>query len=104
MNRANLLSLVDNREYYTTESMKGVAKPAYEKVLEVMLANNDGGKHDKNIIIAYNFLGSYYAVLYGKTKKAEDKDDAGRYFQKILEIDSGNAQAQQMLKSLKIKY
>ncbi|MDR0833536.1 MAG: tetratricopeptide repeat protein [Candidatus Symbiothrix sp.] len=99
LTQAQLLSLVDAREQAVTKAntVKGAARPAYEKALEVMLANNDGGKRNNEIIQAYSYLGSYYAL-------ADDKPNAGLYLKKILEIDPSNEYAKSVLDSLKIKY
>jgi tetratricopeptide (TPR) repeat protein len=64
---------------------KGLAKPHYEKIVELGAAEAD--KNKKDLIKAYNYLG-IYAVKLGN-------DNAGSlaYFQKTLAIDPANATA-----------
>ncbi|GAP72113.1 TPR-domain containing protein [Candidatus Symbiothrix dinenymphae] len=97
LSHAQLLALVDARTQAKKESVVWVAKPAYEKALEVMLANNDGGKRNSSIIEAYHYIGSHFLL-------AEDKENVTVYMKKILEIDPNDARAKQVLDVWKIKY
>jgi tetratricopeptide (TPR) repeat protein len=96
--RARLNSFVDVKEQKAKGSaMQGAAKPFYEETLTVMLATNEDGKRNNEIIEAYRYLASYYLLL-------DDKINAGDYFKKILEIEPDNAVAKDALTQLKIKF
>ena len=62
-----------------------------------MLANNEGGVRNADIIEAYRYLASYYILL-------DNKEEAGNYFKKILEIDPGNTMARDALNQLNIRF
>jgi tetratricopeptide (TPR) repeat protein len=96
--RARLNSFIDVKEQKAKGSaMQGVAKPYYEEALQVMLAANQDGRRNNEIIEAYRYLASYYLLL-------DDKINAGDYFKKILEVEPENAIAKDALTQLKIKY
>ncbi|MDR0412423.1 MAG: tetratricopeptide repeat protein [Dysgonamonadaceae bacterium] len=96
--RARLNSFVDVKEQKAKgAAMQGAAKPYYEETLTVMLAANEDGKRNNEIIEAYRYLASYYLLL-------DDKINAGDYFKKILEVEPDNAVAKDALNQLKIKY
>lgn len=63
------------------ETDKGLAKPFYEKTIEVLDAKGDG---DPRIYIeCYSYLGYYYYVK-------EDIENSKIYWEKILAIDPTN--------------
>jgi tetratricopeptide (TPR) repeat protein len=96
--RARLNSFIDVKEQKVKGSaMQGAAKPYYEEALQVMLAANQDGKRNNEIIEAYRYLASYYLLL-------DDKVNAGDYFKKILEIEPDNTIAKDALTQLKIKH
>jgi tetratricopeptide (TPR) repeat protein len=96
--KARINSLVDAYDQIAKgEAMKGVAKPYYEKVLEVMQANNEDGKFNNYIVEAYDYLASYQFFVEKNEASAVD------YYKKILAIDPTNAKALDVLKQLKIK-
>lgn len=72
----------------TTE--KGLAKPYYEKTIEVLLAKEDAD-NNRTLIEAYSYLSYYYYLLFDKSKKAEDKANVRLYAGKVLELDPENA-------------
>lgn len=76
------------------DASKGLAKPYYEKALEIMLANNADGKRNKDIIDIYRYLGFYYYVQ-------NDIPNSRMNFSKILEIDPENEIAKQALEGIK---
>ena len=94
--RSNALVDLKEQEETGTSVMKGVAKPHYEKAIEVMLASNENGERNRDILEGYRYLASYYLLL-------DDKENAGVYFKKILEIDPDNAEAKNALEVLGIK-
>ncbi len=73
------------------ELTQGLAKPYYEKALELMLPQKDERKGE--IIEAYRYLGYYY---YVKNDMAQAKST----FNKILELDPTNETALQVIKNI----
>jgi tetratricopeptide (TPR) repeat protein len=94
LSRARLNSFLDAVEQSRTSKTKGIAKPFYEEALAIMLAKNDGGARNKDILEAYLYLGSYAYV-------SEDKANAIEYYTKILEIDPDHKGAKVALEALK---
>lgn len=72
------------------DSELGLAKPHYEKTIEVILAKGDTD-NNKVLIEAYSYLSYYYYLQYEKTKKPEDKVNVKLYAEKVLELDPENA-------------
>lgn len=73
----------------------GLAIPMYEKYVELALANTEGlEKEKKNLIEAYDYLGTY--ALHHK----EDMEEATDYFKKILKLDPSNERALNFFKEL----
>lgn len=71
-----------------------IAKPLYEKVIE--LATADPAKTSKkDLITAYKYMGSYYAVKEGNLKKGEE------YFDKVLALDPADKQAKEVKQAIK---
>ncbi len=71
-----------------------LAKPLYEKVIE--LATADPTKTSKkDLITSYKYMGSYYAIKEGNLKKGEE------YFDKVLAIDPADKQALEVKKAIK---
>ena len=86
--RARVNSAIDN------ETTLGLAKPYYEKALEILI--NDTVKYKKEISEVYAYLGFYYYV----------KDDTATsidYWKKLLEVDPENLKAQEAINSLEKK-
>ena len=74
------------------ETDKGLAKPFYEKTIEVLDAKGDG---DPRIYIeCYSYLGYYYYVK-------EDIENSKIYWEKILAIDPTNEIANRAMSGLK---
>jgi len=72
---------------------EGLAKPLYEKILE--LANAAPDKNKIFIIEAYKYLGSYYAISEGNLAKGKE------YFQKVLALNPNDPQAKQVLEAIR---
>lgn len=83
--RARVNSAMDAQ---TTE---GLAKPHYEKLLEIVLPKADD--YQNEIKEVYQYLGVYYL-------KTDQYDESKVYWEKVLEIDPNNALAKQVLESL----
>ena len=74
------------------DSKKGLAKPYYEKYIE--LTNADPTKYKNGLVEANNYLG-YYNLQKG------DKASATPYYQKVLELDPANSDATGAMKIIK---
>lgn len=71
-----------------------LAKPLYEKVIE--LATADPAKTSKrDLIMAYKYMGSYYAIKESNMKKGEE------YFDKVLTLDPNDKQAKEVKQAIK---
>lgn len=71
-----------------------LAKPLYEKVIE--LATADPTKTSKkDLITAYKYMGSYYAIKEANMKKGEE------YFDKVLTLDPNDKQAKEVKQAIK---
>ena len=68
---------------------QGLAKPYYEKAVEVSLSKEDPNK--RVLEEAYQYLSYYYYLQFDKSKKAEDKALVKEYSEKLLEINPDNA-------------
>jgi len=82
------------------ETTQGLAKPHFEKVIEVLESKNDSG-NNSTLTDAYRYMGFYYYQQWTKTKDATDKDLVSSYSNKILAIDPTNATAQALLDAVK---
>jgi tetratricopeptide (TPR) repeat protein len=76
------------------ETSLGLAKPFYEKSLEILI--KDPVKYKKELSEIYNYLGFYYYVK-------EDKQNSLDNWKKLLELDPENLKAQEVIKSLEAK-
>jgi len=66
------------------ESTRGLAKPTYEKVIQ--LSEADPSKNGKNLVEAYGYLGYYYLLKNDKAKALEN-------YNKALAIDPNDKRA-----------
>ena len=78
--------------YQDPDSKQGLAKPYYEKYIEV--AGTDPEKYKSGLIEANNYLG-YYNLQKG------DKPTASTYYEKVLAIDPTNKDATNAMKIIK---
>lgn len=86
--RARVNSLIDK------DVTQGLAKPYYEKALEILSA--DTVKYKREISEVYSYLGFFYYVK-------DDVSTSVDFWKKLLEIDPENAKAQEAIKSLEKK-
>lgn len=82
------------------ETTQGLAKPNYEKVVEVVTAKGDGSSNNE-LIEAYRYLSYYNYLKFAESKSAADKDQVKIYSEKILELDPTNTVATQLLEAVK---
>ncbi|WP_223652314.1 tetratricopeptide repeat protein [Hymenobacter psoromatis] len=78
--------------YQDTDSKQGLAKPYYEKYIEI--ASTDPEKYKSGLVEANNYLG-YYNLQKG------DKPTASTYYEKVLAIDPTNKDATNAMKIIK---
>ena len=100
--RARVNSMLD------PETEKGLARPYYEKVIEIALEQPERNK--KELIESYKYLGYYYylqadaitAKNNGNPLPAKaEYDTAKSYFSKVIGIDPADEIASQALKQIK---
>lgn len=77
------------------DSKKGLAKPYFEKVVELFSAESN--KYKSDLIKAHNYLGAYYQLV------AKDKTKAAEHWNKLLSYDPENKQAKDALTLLNQK-
>lgn len=70
----------------------GLAKPMYEKVIEI--GEKSPEKHKKELVEAYDYLGTYTLQIQNNVVEAKS------YFQKVLAIDPANERAKEFMKQL----
>ncbi len=79
------------------DSKLGLAKPHYEKVMELILAKTElleKGNNKKDLIEAYEYLGAYNLIIL------KDKDKATEFFTKIKDLDPNNKKVIDFFKDL----
>ncbi|MEI7595796.1 MAG: tetratricopeptide repeat protein [Bacteroidota bacterium] len=86
LSRARVNSQID------TETTKGLAKPYYEKVVEICSA--DPVKFKKELIESYQYMGFYYYVN-------KDNATSKSFWQKVLELDPADTKALDAMKGIK---
>ncbi len=69
---------------------KCLAKPYYEKVLQLVKPEEKTGSNKSNVIEAYEYLGACYTEL-------NDKENATKYWTELKELDPNNAKANNYL-------
>lgn len=77
---------------FDPETEQGLAKPYYEKFIE--LAVSDAAKNKRDLIEAYKYLGYYFYLK-------DDKEMTKNYYTKVAELDPEDPQAKDVLKTLK---
>ncbi len=77
------------------DSEIGLAKPFYEKTIEILSEKTEGTKTTNAALIeSYSYLGYFYYLK-------NDTENTRLYWNKVLELDPENANANMVLKSLK---
>jgi Tfp pilus assembly protein PilF len=80
------------------DSKLGLAKPHYEKVVELILAKPETlEKNKKDLIEAYEYLGAYNFIITKDIVTAKD------YFTKVKELDPANKKAEAFFNSPEAK-
>ncbi|MDR2448827.1 MAG: hypothetical protein LBD52_02580 [Prevotellaceae bacterium] len=92
------------------EASQGLAKPYYEKVIEILLDQAD--RYKKELIESYKYLGYYYYMqadaIMKKNKNNPDKArneflTAKDFFSKVLELNPDDTVAKDAIEGIKIK-
>jgi tetratricopeptide (TPR) repeat protein len=92
------------------EATQGLAKPHYEKVIEIVL--DQAERYKKELIESYKYLGYYYYMqadaIMKKNKNNPDKAKeefltAKSFFSKVLELDPNDTVAKDAIEGIKIK-
>jgi tetratricopeptide (TPR) repeat protein len=92
------------------ETTQGLAKPYYEKVIEILADQTE--RYKKELTESYRYLGYYYYVQADAiTTKHKNNPDFAKeeyltsksFFSKVLEIDADDATAKKAIESIKIK-
>lgn len=77
------------------DSEMGLAKPFYEKTVEMLEAKKENTKAINAVLVeSYSYLGYFYYLK-------NDTENTRLYWNKVLELDPENANAKMVLKSLK---
>lgn len=79
----------------------GLAKPYYEKTVEILFGKEDPLANKRELIEAYRYLSYYYYVQFDKDKSDSNKAETINFSNKLLEVDPGNSTATQLLEALK---
>ncbi|MDR3351266.1 MAG: hypothetical protein LBN98_06485 [Prevotellaceae bacterium] len=102
--RARINSMLD------PETTLGLAKPFYEKVIEIAAEQTD--RYKRELIECYKYLGYYYYVQADAiTAKHNNNASFARqeynltrdYFQKVLDLDPSDAVAQKAIEDIPVK-
>jgi len=84
--------------YIDSTSAQGLAKPFYEKLIEVILADTANlGLNKPKLIESYRYLSSYYYL------QLHDKEKAKENLRKILELDPSDNSAQDAIKGIEFE-
>jgi tetratricopeptide (TPR) repeat protein len=92
------------------EASQGLAKPHYEKVIEILLDQAD--RYKKELIESYKYLGYYYYMQADViTKKHKNNPDFAKeeflmsksFFSKVLELNPEDTVAKDAIEGIKIK-
>jgi tetratricopeptide (TPR) repeat protein len=81
-----------SRQFIDSTGTQGLAKPMYEQVIEK--ASTAPDKYKKDLIEAYDYLGTYTLQI------SKDVPKAKSYFEKILAIDPNYERAREFMKQL----
>ncbi|WP_353330313.1 tetratricopeptide repeat protein [Bacteroides sedimenti] len=81
------------------ETTKGIAKPYYEKTVEICLSKADE-RYNPVLVECYSYLGYWYLISGEKNKSNADYDKSKEYWNKILKIDPSNPTATKALEGL----
>jgi len=94
-------------EYALDVKLEGLANANYEKVIQMIIANNDQTKKKNELMGAYRYFAAFYyfkaydALVAKKYKEMEElKAKSKEYWLKIKEIAPDNPKVEEGLKAL----
>jgi len=94
--RARVQSTVDS-----TQEL-GLAKPYYEKFIEVVSVSSDSAKYMKDLVEANSYLGYHYFLMKDDPAyKLIWRENYKKYWEKVLALEPENQQAKDALEGLK---
>ncbi|MDI9605253.1 MAG: tetratricopeptide repeat protein [Bacteroidota bacterium] len=91
--RANANTLLDQ------DLSKGLANSDYQKMIEILIADEEGNNLNK-LIEAYRYFAIYYLYQYDSSDSNADKNQSIEYAKKVLELSPEDATATQIVEGL----
>ncbi len=92
--RANVNTLLD------PDLSKGLANDYYQKMIDILISNNDTENQSK-LVEAYRYFSIYYLYQFDTSKQAADKNKALEYANKVLELKADDETSKKILEALK---
>lgn len=89
--RANTNSLIDQ------DLTKGLASPFYNRMIEIITGSDNPADYQKQLMEAYRYFAIYYLYKSDASKKAEDKNNAKMYAEKLLELSPDDSVGKQII-------
>lgn len=83
------------------ELKEGLSKPYYEKMLEVIIANDEVEQRKNIVLTGYQYLAVYHFYKFDDTKSAESKAKAVEYCEKYCELNPNNETINMILENVK---
>lgn len=83
------------------ELKEGLSKPHYEKMLEVIIANDEVEQRKNIVLTGYQYLAVYHFYKFDDTKSAESKAKALEYCEKYCELNPNNETINMILDNVK---
>lgn len=83
------------------ELKEGLSKPHYEKMLEVIIANDEVEQRKNIVLTGYQYLAVYHFYKFDDTKSAESKAKAVEYCEKYCELNPNNETINMILENVK---
>ncbi|WP_132055600.1 tetratricopeptide repeat protein [Pseudocnuella soli] len=86
--------LAKSKALLDPEMKEGLAVPVYQQLIEVLQKDTSDANYQKWMVEAYGYLAAYEA------NSQKDYTEAIGYFEKLLEVDPGNADAKKYIEIL----
>lgn len=83
------------------ELKEGLSKPHYEKMLEVIIANDEVEQRKNIVLTGYQYLAVFHFYKYDDTKSADSKAKAVEYCEKYCELNPNNETINMILENVK---
>jgi len=82
------------------ETTQGLAKPYYEKVIEILAPKGDSSNNDE-LAEAYRYMSYFYYLTWVESSNDADKALILEYSEKLLAVDPNNSVALQLMDAIK---